>query len=147
MSDQRIIIPAEVVVPETRRADIGGIPIDYQANPKVAFSVNPSTLKNPPELLALLGALLNTQNAMMRELVNLCEKFQTLEPTVDLSADPSLAPTHLQDTGTDNEAHETADAGSTLWSRLDAAARRHCVHSCTSPTSKRKVRPSRPSSW
>jgi len=58
-----------VVDPTPARAKIGGVNVDYQPNPELAVVLQTDILQNGAALIGTLSAMLNVQNAIVREML------------------------------------------------------------------------------
>lgn len=68
-----LILPeqGDVVQVDMKQAMIGGVPLDYNADPRIALALPRNVFANPDHLLGLLSAQINIQNALIREIIDL----------------------------------------------------------------------------
>ncbi len=74
--DSKLIVTPErpsVVDATLRRAQIGGVNVDYQADPRLAIQIPPAAVADGRQMHGLLTAMVNVQNALVREVIGLRE--------------------------------------------------------------------------
>ena len=85
-----IILPpnAKVVAIQAQPYQIGGTPVEAPPDPRLVLQVHPSVLQKPNELLGLLAAVLNVNNALVREVDRLRTHAGLPAWTPELGATP-----------------------------------------------------------
>lgn len=71
--------PSNVVQSRMEKAEIGGIPIDYQAEPALAVQLDPSVLRDAGLMLGHLSFQFNIIYALIREVLTLRGRLEALE--------------------------------------------------------------------
>ncbi len=71
--------PSNVVQPRMEKAEIGGIPIDYQAEPSLAVQLDSSVLRDAGLMLGHLSFQFNIIYALIREVLTIRGRIEALE--------------------------------------------------------------------
>ncbi len=82
ISPSGLILPnnqqSAIVDAAPAKTKIGGVEVDYHADPRVVATLKPEVLSDPNMLLGVLSVILNVQSALIREALAMRQALETI---------------------------------------------------------------------